>query len=216
MYSRLTVPGVNTSYASYVTEQILSALTPGRFERVVIAGPQGLRPLLEPILQGLSDVTYQNLSHREFLQALGECEVFLSHPGLYAPFEAMLGGVPTGFLPPSNYTQILQLRHFRACGMADHSFSWDDLGKRFIPADLPEPEGVAAVLREIAAAERSPSTSTALRTALAAFLALGPEDLTALGARQKGIAGQFSGEGPQAAAQHIRRWCQDLRRPILA
>ena len=50
MYSRLTVPGINTNYASYVTEQLLNTIRPGRFERVVIAGPQRLFPLLEPIL----------------------------------------------------------------------------------------------------------------------------------------------------------------------
>jgi hypothetical protein len=217
MYSRLTIPGVNTGYASYAARELLAALPPGRrFDRVILAGPRGLRPLLAPVLQGFSGVSYQSFSHPEFLQALGECEAFLSHPGLYAPFEAMLGGVPTGFLPPSNYTQILQLRHFRSCGMADHSFSWDDAGTPFIPADLPEPEGVTAVLSEIAAAERSPETSAALRQALAAFLSLDAENLAVLGARQKTAAGRFSGKGPQVAAQYIASWCQSLARPIPA
>jgi hypothetical protein len=216
MYSRLTIPGINTNYASYMTEQILAALKPGRFERVVIAGPHGLGPLLEPLLKSISGATFHGFSHREFLEALGECEAFLSHPGLYAPFEAMMGGVPTGFLPPSNYTQILQLRHFRACGMADYSFSWDDLGRDPIPSDLPEPEGVAAVLREIGSAEHSREASAGLQAALAAFLALDMEGLSRLGAQQRAIATQFSAEGPRVAAQQVQRWCQGLMRPILA
>jgi hypothetical protein len=215
MYSRLTIPGVNTNYASYMTEQVLAALKPGRFERVVIAGPHGLGPLLEPLLKGFSGATFHGFSHREFLEALGECEAFLSHPGLYAPFEAMLGEVPTGFLPPSNYTQILQLRHFRACGMADYSFSWDDLGRDPIPSDLPEPEGVAAVLREIASAEHSRETSAGLQAALTAFLSLDTEGLSRLGAQQRAIAAQFSADGPQVAAQQVQRWCQGLVRPML-
>lgn len=210
MYSRLTVPGINTNYAVYVTEQLLAALAPERFEQIVIAGPRGLRPLIEPLLESFSGVTFHSFSHREFLQALGECEAFLSHPGLYAPFEAMLGGIPTGFLPPSNYTQILQLRHFRSCGMADFSFSWDDLGEDLIPADLPEPEGVAAVLREIASAERSRDASAALRRALTSFLSLDVGSLARLGARQQAAAAQFSTKGPQVAAQHVQRWLQGL------
>jgi hypothetical protein len=211
MFSRLTVPGVNTNYATYVTEQLLAAVVPGRFERILLAGPEGLRPLIEPLVRGHSGAAYHSFSHREFLQALGECEAFLSHPGLYAPFEAMLGGVPTGFLPPSNYTQILQLRHFRACGMADYSFSWDDLRSRpSISADLPEPEGVAAVLSEIAAAERSREASAAFQAALSAFLALDAESLTRQGVKQRIAASSFSAGGPQVAAQHVLRWLQSL------
>lgn len=213
MYSRLTIPGVNTNYASYVTGQLLAALTPGRFERVLIAGPQSLRPMIDPLLDGFSSVTFHSFSHREFLHALGECEAFLSHPGLYAPFEAMLGGVPTGFLPPSNYTQILQLRYFRACGIADFSFSWDDLGGDLIPSDLPEAEGVALVLREIALAELSPEVSKSLQPALAAFLSLNTENLARLGARQQVAAARFSSDTPQAAAQHIQSWLQRLTSP---
>jgi hypothetical protein len=213
MYSRLTIPGVNTDYAAYVTEQLLAAFPPSRFERILLAGPKGLQPLIEPLLEGFSGATFHSFSHREFLQALGECEAFLSHPGLYAPFEAMLGGVPTGFMPPSNYTQILQLRHFRACGMADYSFSWDDLGGNLIPSDLPEPEGVTTVLHEIAAAERSPKTSETLRAAFTAFLALDAESLARLGVRQRAAACQFSIAGRQTAAQHIQSWLHRLTSP---
>jgi len=210
MYSRLTIPGINTNYASYVTEQLIKALTPGRFDRIVIAGPQGLRPILDPVLAGYPRITYHSFSHREFLQALGECEAFLSHPGLYAPFEAIFAGVPTCFLPPSNYTQILQLRHFRACGMADHSFSWDDLGGDLISSDLPEPAGVEAVLREIASAERSPTTSAVLRATLTAFMSLDVESLEQLGTRQQAAAAQFSVNGSRTAAEHIQCWLRHL------
>jgi len=216
MYSRLTIPGINTNYASYIADQLLAAVPPGRFERVLFAGPQGLKPLLEPRLRHFPGASFHSFSHRAFLRALGECEAFLSHPGLYAPFEAMLGGVPTGFLPPSNYTQILQLRHFRACGMADFSFSWDDLGADPIPSDLPEPEGVAAVLLAIASAERSRETSVAFQAALTAFLSLDTAQLEELGARQRTAAAQFSSGGPRVAAQHVRRWCQLLNRPTFA
>lgn len=211
LYSRLTVPGVNTNYISLVTRQLLAASARDRFERIMIAGPRGAQSLIEPHLAGFSGSSFHSFSHRDFLQALGECEAFLSHPGLYAPFEAMLAGVPTAFLPPSNYTQLLQLRHFRRHRMADFSFSWDDLGGDLIASDLSEPEGVAAVLAQIAAAECSPEVSVVLQSSLNSFLSLDTRSLAKLGAQQRVAAAKFSPDGPSVAVQKIHQWLQRLK-----
>jgi hypothetical protein len=210
MFSRLTIPGVNTNYANYVVRELLTVLEPTRFAKVVIAGPTGLAPLLHPLLARHPRAEFHSLSHGQFLAALAECEAFLSHPGLYAPFEAMLSGVPTAFLPPSNYTQLLQLRHFRACGMADRSFSWDDLRRDLIVPDLPEPAGVAAVLAEISAAECSEAATIAFRAMLSDFLSLDARALEELGSTQRTAASAFYGRGPRLAAEHVSNWLRSL------
>jgi hypothetical protein len=210
MYSRLTIPGVNTNYATYVTRQILAALPSQRFAEVVIAGPSALAAQLAPLIGSRQGISYCSLSHDEFLRRLGSCEAFLSHPGLYAPFEAMLAGVPTAFLPPSNYTQILQLRHFRALGMGELSLSWDDFPGEPIAGDLAEPVGVAAVLQKVKEAERSAAVSAALRALVSRFCSLDDEGLAALAARQQAHARRFGEGGPRLAAELVRCWFSGL------
>lgn len=206
LYSRLTQPGVNTNYAPFVVERIIESLPLDRFSRVLIAGPSGIAPLVARIVGGRENVEYASLAHDAFLDELAHAELFLSHPGLYAAFEAMLGGVPTAFLPPSNYTQILQLRHYRAHGLADLSFSWADAGLEDVPEGLPEVEGVRAVLSVLRNAERSEETSAAFSRFLADVFHQPSASLPRVGARQQMLAAQFGLAGPRVAAERFIDW----------
>lgn len=99
LVSRLTIPGRNTNYATFVTRLLTEVLPSTRFDEVIIASGEPALESLKAVTSHLSNITCVSLPHNEFLHILGSCEVFLSHPGLYAPFEAMIAGVPTGFLP---------------------------------------------------------------------------------------------------------------------
>lgn len=206
LYSRLTVPGRNNNYAPFVVQTVLESIPGERFSRVLIAGPGRLAKTMRGLVASDSRVEYASLSHKEFLGMLSRAELFVSHPGLYAAFEAMLSGVPTAFLPPSNYTQVLQLRRYRAVGLAEASFAWEDAGLDAVPADLPEAEGVRAVLDVMARAERSPAVPLALREVLTAFLNRDGRTLAALGERQRRIASSFGVGGPQAVADRFLEW----------
>lgn len=211
LYSRLTIPGENNNYAPFVLQNVLEAIPPGRFSRVLIAGPSGLMPSMQSLLAPFPGAEYASLSHAEFVAMLSRSELFVSHPGLYAAFEAMLAGVPTFFLPPSNYTQVLQLRHYRRTGLAPASFSWEDAGLDLVPGGLPEAEGVRAILHVIANAERSPATKRTLCTALQEFFTRNPAEHMALGEQQRRIASSFGTDGPRAAADRFLQWVPTVR-----
>lgn len=206
LYSRLTVPGRNNDYAPFVVRNVLQSIPPPRFSRVLIAGPARLAQTMHELVAGDPRVEYVSLSHREFVAMLSRAELFVSHPGLYAAFEAMLGGVPTAFLPPSNYTQVLQLRHYRAAGLAEASFTWEDAGSDVVPSGLPEADGVRAVLDVMAGAVRSPAAAAALRAMLAGFFNRDAGALVSLGERQKNIASSFGVGGPKAVAGRLLEW----------
>jgi len=206
LYSRLTVPGQNNNYAPFVVRSVLDAIPAGRFSRVLIAGPARLAQTMHDLTSGRTNVEYASLSHDEFVETLSRAELFVSHPGLYAAFEAMLGGVPTAFLPPSNYTQVLQLRHYRSSGLAEASFSWEDAGLGEIPAGLPEADGVRAVLDVVANAEHSAAVARALHAMLAGFFDRNSDELEALGERQKKVSSSFGTNGPQESAERFLAW----------
>ena len=206
LYSRLTQPGVNTNYASFVIESVLDVLPRDRFSRVLIAGPEGIADSTRRMIGNRAGVDYASLAHEAFVDELSRAEVFLSHPGLYAAFEAMLGGVPTAFLPPSNYTQILQLRHYRTAGLADMSFSWADAGLPEIPDGLPEADGVRSVLAVLDEAEASASATADFLRFLAGVFDSPPASFAELGRRQHGLAARFGKEGAQVAAETFVEW----------
>jgi hypothetical protein len=205
LYSRLTIPGANTNYVPLVLSAVLAALPASRFSHVMIAGPSGIAPVVRELIEPYANVAYVSQSHEQFLEALTRAEAFVSHPGLYAAFEAMLHGVPTCFLPPSNYTQVLQLRHYRELGLAEWSFSWEDASLRVVPDGLPEEEGVREILAVVAEAETS-AAPVALTNVIAEFLQRSPAALAETGVRQKTIAATFGTDGPRIAAARFVDW----------
>jgi hypothetical protein len=202
------VPAAN--YSDFVISSLLEAVKGTRFNHIVVACGEAVARLIEPHFHQ-SGLNFQSLSHDEFLRQLSSAEAFVSHPGLYAVFEAALGGVPTALLPASNYTQILQLRHYRRIGLADYSFSWEDLGLSPIPSGLPEPEGVRLTLEQIKEAQRDPGSASQLQIMLRTFLNLGSSELNRLGLRQSSISSQFGYHGPAVAARVIEQWFHDVR-----
>ena len=203
--SKLTKPGINTQYPTFVISQVVNVLKkPLRFKHILVTGPKSVIDDLRILFSKFSHIEFASLSHGQFLNELSRCELFLSHPGLYAPFEAMMSGVPTGFLPPSNYTQILQLRHFRRNGIADYSYSWEDTFKNEIPANLPETEGVAKVLEQIRYATNSPDASEDLQENINRFIDLATEELKLLGSKQQEQVVKYGTEGPTVAVTALR------------
>ncbi len=205
LLSKLTIPGHNTNYAYYVVEQALEALPYGRFSRITVACNETVARQLSLRHQS-SRIIFRSLPHNEFLQELSLCEMFITHPGLYAAFEAMISGIPTCFLPPSNYTQVLQLRHFRRMELAEYSFAWEDLGAPTVPDALTEHEGVRRTLAQVQWAENQEDVGRALRHFVEDFASLNEAKLLELGHQQQSIAKQFGTNGPKTAATNICNW----------
>jgi len=205
LVSDLTPLNAAADYASFVLTALVEALKGSRFKNVTVACGE---PVVKSIGPRFSNpkLSFVSLSHQDFLKELSSCEAFVSHPGLYAVFEAMIGGVPTALLPASNYTQVLQLRHYRRLGIAAWSFSWEDIGLSPIPHGLPEPEGVRRTIAQVKEAQQNSKADCDLRSMLGAFFSLDTPALFELGQHQRTICSAFGLEGPAIAAQAIEKW----------
>lgn len=207
LVSRLTVPGVNTNYHRIVIKQILEALPAGRFNQIRVACSE---LAAQELALEFPDAEFVSLSHDRFLQELAHSEVFVTHPGLYAPFEAMSAGIPTAFLPPSNYTQVLQIHRFRTARLAPYSFAWEDCGAQPVPEGLPEEEGVHLTLAQIHWAEEHVEARDGLRDMLQRFFRASAEDLAILGAAQQEAVRCYGTDGPKEASWAVAQWLDSL------
>jgi hypothetical protein len=208
LISSLTPLGPAANYSGFVISCLLEAIRGTRFKSIVVACGEAVARILGPEFNE-PGLRFQSLSHDDFLEQLSSADAFVSHPGLYAVFEAVLGGVPTALLPASNYTQVLQLRHYRSIGLAEYSFSWEDLGLAPIPSGLPEAEGVRLTIHQIKEAQADAACAAQLQLALRSFFDLERAVLNELGLRQRRIGSQFGNDGPAKAAGVIEEWFED-------
>lgn len=66
----------------------------------------------------------QTCSHEEFIALIKNANILMSVPGLTSTFEAFSLSIPTLFLPPLNYSQLLNLQKLKNNGVADYSINW--------------------------------------------------------------------------------------------
>lgn len=191
--SRLTVPEVNSIYADRIVHCVQEAqrrdAVPGDF--LVVCDDATARDLGRRY--PAPGWRFRSLPHEEFLDELSQCERVLTHPGLYSPFEAIGRGRPTFFLPPSNYTQVLQLDLFRRDAMAPHSIDWNDLVGRTVTPGLPEAEGVRQVLALVASLD-NPHVEEKLTSTVQEWLSFSPMHLSNLSVAQRGAARHYFGD----------------------
>lgn len=201
--SKLTKPGINTIYPTFVVSHLIKLIDTTNYQRVLVTGPESVMKSMKKKYNKIKKVSFASLAHNAFLRELSSCEAFLSHPGLYAPFEAMMAGIPTGFLPPSNYTQILQLRHFRKLGIANYSYSWEDTFKDKILENLSEAEGVAKVLDEVDRAVKNKAAINDFKKCVQKFGNLSSNDLKSLGVKQQKEVSKFGKNGAKVGTNKI-------------
>ncbi len=100
---------------------------------------------------------FRSMSHGDFLNQLALAKRLLTIPGANTPFEAFALDTPCYFLPPSNYSQVLQLRALKNAGLAGGAPSVEQLvNSNELPANLPEQDGIRAVedgLRRLACSQ---------------------------------------------------------------
>lgn len=116
--SPFVIPGLNTPYPELMTSLILAAGAADYFQEVYIAtGNKAVISILNSDLEIPPNVYVQSLTHENFLQTLGCASMFLTSPGLNAPFEGFYHDIPTWFLPPQNVTQVRQLEVYQRAGL---------------------------------------------------------------------------------------------------
>jgi len=191
--SKLTHPGVNTHYPERIIESLVLAL-----DR--IPSPPVIRICADThTINDLSrrwqhpNCTFASLGHSEFLDAVADAPLLITHPGLYSPFEAIGLGTPTVFLPSSNYTQILQLAAFRDRGLAPWAVDWIDLIGLTVQAGLAESDGVREVLKLVASLDQV-EVITRLGESLRDWLSLNQEELEVGTTQQRNSAKRYYGD----------------------
>lgn len=166
--SDLTKVGLNTHYPVLVLpmiRQAVEACFPGA--RTQIATSYAACSLLHDFLKERETAT--PLGHFAFIDALAHADIVITPPGLYTVFEAVRHKRPIVFLPPSNYTQVIHLRHYVELGLAPHEVEWSSLltgGRGLIPLSLAEKDGVRFVLQAVHAFSTSTSAQSRLYTAV--------------------------------------------------
>lgn len=189
-------------YPEGVIDPICKALDRSNpFEEVFICGGGNLAERLSKFALP-RNARVECLPHCEHIEKLRRCRAAVLSPGLTSFFEVLRAGTPAFFLPPQNYSQVLQLRTYREMGVAPFSLSWDDLG---LGKDLgpywPEAPAVAQVRECLGAFTRSPKHQQQLTDRLATFI----EDPQMNGAtvELERARQRYGASGPEQAADAL-------------
>ena len=111
------------------------------------------------------------VSHDDAVTAIASAEAVLTAPGLTTVLECFRLGVPTGFLPPQNYSQWRILDVLRRAEAAPGAFHWRDRDPEFDPAGLPESARTPTIRSRIAHWTLDAAAGTDFRAGLRAGLA---------------------------------------------
>lgn len=140
-------PGENTSYPQRVvdlTDRIAKRQGWATVD-VAMGAAAADRATARP---GARPVTF---AHEAYLNQLGRTQILLTAPGLNAPLEAFLAGVPVAWLPPQNLTQVFHLKAYIDAGLAPAGLALDTLCPGFaVDARAKESLGTASVLAGLA------------------------------------------------------------------
>ncbi len=204
-FGGIDFPGTRKAeYPGIVMQLLAGALSASpAFPEVLVAG--GSRAMGElQLAYPLERVIYESCSHDRFLASLAGSRLLLTQPGIATPLEAFAYGVPTVFMPPMNYTQVLQLRHFRAAGVAPYAVDWECLDPDWaIPTALGEAEGVAEVLARVERLRTDRRWQEGLQRRLSGYLALSADRLEALRTLQASFLHSLAKGGARTVADTI-------------
>lgn len=104
-----------TAYVEFV-ERLLVSVPSVDVSRLVLVGPDGLRPLAEPF------GAFRTLAFDDMLAEYNRARVVVAPPGLTTLFEAMAYGAPVVFLPEQHQGHVHNLGQLRAAETAPSAF----------------------------------------------------------------------------------------------
>lgn len=135
--------GVNPRYLSALTQTVAQVVADVVGEELRVTCSARVREALWS--HGLTkEIRVQELSWPEMMRGLATNSLLLSVPGLSIVWEAGVMGIPTIFLPGSNYSQHQQSRSYRGISTL---VSWDEIpGFSTLPSGMPEREGVTGAI----------------------------------------------------------------------
>lgn len=96
------------SFAKCVLQMACMVSKEYRIDEIILCGPEILSTILDSTYEGIC-VKAVCLPHREFVRLLSKTKYVAIVPGLTSIYETFALGCRTLLLPPTNYSQILQL-----------------------------------------------------------------------------------------------------------
>lgn len=166
-------------YPAFVARAALAAAPPGT--TLVVCTGQRAAQALRRVLPASVEVC--TLSNREHVERMRTARAVLASPGITGAMELFDAGTPLFFLPPQNYSQVLQLVAYRQAGVAPFGLTWRDVRPGWaLEPYLSEPRAVAALRSIVESAARDTATRQRLEAHLGEFF-------------RRGIAGWNPGPG---------------------
>lgn len=124
MESTLIKIGKNSSYPLTVGKIIEEVLTKANQKAYFCGNDKVLKKFLNT---NSKNIIISGRNHKDFLELLRKSKLLITVPGLTTTFEAFYYETPVAFLPPQNYSQLLNLDIFRKKNLAKNSFQWSDI-----------------------------------------------------------------------------------------
>lgn len=124
-------------YFEFVIRGLTESGLPDEYAAVTVIGGVRCTDALRRQYPG-EGITFEPVSHEAAVTAMANAAAVLTAPGLTTILECFRLGVPTGFLPPQNYSQWRILDELRRAGAAPNAFHWRDREPGFDAARLPE------------------------------------------------------------------------------
>ncbi|MCX5643241.1 MAG: hypothetical protein NTZ17_00935 [Phycisphaerae bacterium] len=137
--------GCNMPLAEAMCEEIAHAAAASTTCRVRVCTGNAIAEELRESSMHWPPIEIASLDKAAFDDALGACDCLLTVPGMSIVFESCLAKTPTFFLLPLNYSQHLQLAHYREMFENVPGVFLEDLGEYDeLKPGMPEANGVAA------------------------------------------------------------------------
>lgn len=138
--------GETLKYHEPVARCIARAAARSKWKKIIVSGNANVMKYLQQI-HGHDRLTFQHLSHSQFLELLNRVGLLVTSPGLTATYEALVYNTPIRFLPAQNYSQALMQEKYKQNGFADIAMDWGTFYPDWqIAADMPEELGVKMVM----------------------------------------------------------------------
>ena len=134
-----------------ILSEILNTVVLNKFDKIFVCGGSGI---INAIMENCSlyeNVEIKTLPYKEYLDKLHKCSHIIMSSGLGNFIETVGIGKSIMYIPPVNYSQLLQLEEYKNLDLGFEILNWDafDFYKK-IPEFLDEEAGVNMVVENVA------------------------------------------------------------------
>jgi hypothetical protein len=168
-------------------------------EKLIITVGTKTREALKTVI---GDIEIKTLSNSDNQLLMNNVQAIFLSPGITGTFEAMHAGVPVFFLPPQNYSQLLQLNEYQKFGVAPFCFNWPDVYPSFtLPNYLPEKEAVSRTRNTVNQFLKDKETQEKFKLSIKIFIQSGINGYHH--EKAKALLNKFGKDGIDRACQAI-------------